>query len=101
MTNLLVGIEHEWTPGTRKAYDELWTRYVESEPLHEARFKAAAWDAREAWLKGPGDDDKLYEGWENAEFNLRMHEKDTELSKLRAEVVRLRNYIGCDQGAPE
>ena len=61
-------IEHEWTPGTRKAYDELKAEnevLLKREPCQEARFKAAAWDAREAYIRTPGDDDPAYESWEN------------------------------------
>lgn len=58
---------------------------LKREPCQEARFKAAAWDAREAYIRTPGDDDPAYEGWENEEFNLRMHEKNAEIAKLKAE----------------
>lgn len=83
------GIEHEWTPGTRKAYDELEARFMALEPLHEARFKAAAWDARQQYILEPGDDDPTYESWENAEFNLRMAEKNKTIAELRERIAAL------------
>lgn len=102
MTDPLNGIEHEWTPGTRKVYEELRAeneRLLELEPLHEARFKAAAWDARQAYLRERGDSDELYEGWENAEFALRMREKNEKITALQAEVARLRDFMESGMAA--
>lgn len=57
--------------------------------LDEARLKAAAWDARELYLHHPGDDDGLFQNWENAEFNVRMAEKNKRIAELEAEVATL------------
>lgn len=58
--------------------------------LAEAKPKADAWDARDAYIREPGDDDRLYEDWESAEFNIIMAQKNAQLTAALAEVERLR-----------
>lgn len=57
--------------------------------LETMRDKATAWDARQQYILEPGDDDPTYESWENAEFNLRMAEKNKTIAELRERIAAL------------
>lgn len=52
--------------------------------LAEAKPKVDAWDARQAYIREPGDDGRLYENWESAEFNIIMAQKNAQLAEARA-----------------